>query len=136
MAANTSPISPATPATAYLTGGTAANTALDGTGTVATIYTAGANGGRIDRLRIMHMGTNVASVMRVFLNNGSTNATAANNALVSEITLAANTLSQVAASTIYDLNLNLVMKTGYKLNVAIGTAVAAGHMVTAIGGDY
>jgi hypothetical protein len=136
MAANTSPISPATPATAFLTGGTTANTALDGTGTVATIYTAGANGGRIDRLRIMHMGTNVASVMRVFLNNGSTNATAANNALVSEITLAANTLSQVAASIIYDLNLNLVMKTGHKLNVTIGTAVAAGHMVTAIGGDY
>jgi hypothetical protein len=136
MAANTSPISPIAPATAYITSGTSANTALDGTGTVATVYTAGANGSRVDRLRIMHMGTNIASVLRVFINNGSTNATAGNNALISEVTMAANTLSQVAAATITDLPLNIVLKSGYKINVTTGTAVASGYMVTAIAGDY
>lgn len=121
-----------------------ANTAMDGTGTVVTVFTADAtNGGRVERLRIQPLGTNVATVLRVFMNNGSTNATAGNNSLVAEITLPATTASNVAALTPQDLPnamelfaFPLVLPPGYKLNIAIGTAIAAGIAVTALGGSY
>lgn len=124
-----------------------ANTAKDGTGTVVTVFTADAtNGGRVERLRFRALGTNVATVARVFINNGSTNATAANNTLYAEITLAATTNSEVAATVLQEFpNANtiadgtafpLVLPPGYKLNITIGTTVAAGYAVTAVGGAY
>lgn len=138
MAANTAPISPIAPAISWNpTPILAANTAMDGTGTVGTVNTAGANGNRINRVRICHLGTNVATVMRFFVNNGLTNATAANNVLVGEVTVPANTLNQAAQSAQIDFPLNVVLKPGYKLNYTIGTAVAAGHAVSVPdAGDY
>lgn len=137
MAANTSPIFLATPRDSYITTGVNANTALDGTGTVATAFTASAtNGSKIEDVYLNHLGTNVATVVRFFINNGSSNAVAANNALVHEETMAINTLSQVAASVPIIWRANLVLPASYKLNVTIGTAIAAGIMVTAVGGDY
>lgn len=139
MAANTNPISPGKVADGWNASNiTAANTALDGTGTVETLFTADAtNGSRVNKIKITHRGSNVATVMRFFKNNGSTNATAANNVLLAEVTVAANTLSQVAASTSYEVSLNCVLKPSYKINYCIGTAVAAGHAVTCIdAGDY
>lgn len=138
MAANTNPISPIAPATSWnATVATAANTAMDGTGTVVTCFTAGANGSRVNRIQVEHLGTNVATVMRFFLNNGATNATPANNVLLTEATIAANTLSQVAASVPVTVAINCVLKPGYKINYTIGTAVAAGHAVSCPdAGDY
>ena len=122
---------------------TAANTALDGTGTTALIATAPASaapaGSLVERIRCMHLGTNVATVIRVFLNNGSTPAVAGNNALIAERTMPANTLSQVAESAPQDIVLNQVLKghasTPERLYVSIGTAVAAGIRFTPMGGD-
>lgn len=138
MSANTAPISPIAPAENWNpTPLTSANTAMDGTGTVGTITTAGANGGRIPRVRIVHRGSNVATVLRVFENNGLTNATPANNNLVAEITVPLNNISQVAASVFLDLWLNIILKPGYKLLYTIGTAVASGHSVgVPDAGDY
>ena len=82
------------------------------------------------------MGTNVATVARVWINNGSTTGTAANNTLWDEITLAANTLSQVAASVNYELPFGFALPAGYVIYVTLGTAVAAGFKATIIGGDY
>ena len=124
-----------------------ANTAKDGTGTLLTIFTADStNGGRVERIRVRAAGTNTASVLRVFINNGSTNATIANNILYAEMTLAATTLSEVAALALAELPNNLtvpdqtgfplVLPPGYRLMVAIGTTVAAGVWVSAIGGVY
>lgn len=137
MAANTSPIFPLTPNIAWGVIDTA-NTAKDGTGTVVTIYTAGANGGRVDRLRYKAKGTNVATVLRVFINNGSTNATAANNTMYHEETIAATTLSEVAALVNGEISIpdGLVLPAGYKINLTIGTTIAAGLHVSAHGGDY
>ena len=126
---------------------TTANTAKDGTGTVVTVFTADAtNGGRVEKIRARALGTNVASVMRVFINNGSTNATAANNTLFAEVTLPATTLSEVAALALVEIPNNytvadatgfpIVLPPGYKLNITIGTTVAAGYAVTAVGGKY
>lgn len=138
MAANTSPISPIAPAESWNTTPlVSANTALDGTGTVGTIITAGANGTRVPRVRVVHRGSNVATVLRIFENNGLTNATPGNNNLIAEETIPLNTLSQVAKSVFFDIFLNVILKPGYKLIYTIGTAVAAGHSVgTPDAGDY
>ena len=136
MAANTSPIYSLAPIVAWGTL-TTANTAKDGTGTVVTVFTADATeGGRIEKIKIRAAGTNVATVLRVFLNNGSTNATAANNTLYTESTIAATTLSEVAALADTEISMLLPLPAGYKVNITIGTTVAAGLAVTGVGGRY
>jgi hypothetical protein len=118
----------------------AANTAKDGTGTVATIFTGNAVGNNagnfVQKLIARPLGTNVATVLRVFINNGSVNTTAANNSLIAEMTLPATTLSEVAAQPDFVLLLNFAIPPGYKLNATLGTAVAAGYALTAVGGEY
>jgi hypothetical protein len=116
---------------------TTANTAKDGTGTVLTVFAADtANGGFVQRIRFRAAGTNVATVARIFINNGSTNTTASNNILYDEITLAATTLSEVSALATYELPLNFALPPNYRLNVTIGTSVSAGYYVSVIGGKY
>lgn len=135
--ANTIPIFVKDTKNWFVPTGITQNTSLEGTGTVATLLTADAtNGSQVNKIRIVHMGTNIATVLRIFVNNGSTNAIATNNALIKEVTIAANTLSQTAASLAYEIPMNLVLQAGYKLNVTIGTSIAAGLMVEAEGGDY
>lgn len=136
MPANTNPIFPLTPKVYWATALTTANTAKDGTGTVGTVYTAGSNGARVDYLKARALGTNTATVLRVFVNNGSDNSSAANNSLVLEQTIAATTLSEVAALADNLIQLDMSLPAGYKINVAIGTTVAAGLQVTGFGGDY
>lgn len=121
-----------------------ANTAKDGTGTVSTIFTAGADGARVERIRVRAIGTNVATVLRIFINNGSTNATPANNVLYAEITLASTTISEV--DTLLTTNefpsaadttaFPIVLPAGYTLLATVGTTIAAGVVITAIGSSY
>ena len=117
-----------------------ANTAKDGTGTVNTVATgnnAGNNAGNfVQKLIARPLGTNIATVLRVFINNGGVNTTAANNSLIAELTLPATTLSEVAAQPDYVLPLNFALPAGFKINATIGTAVAAGYQVSVIGGQY
>ena len=116
---------------------TAANTAKDGTGTVLTVFTSDVtNGGYVQKIRFRSAGTNVTTVARVFINNGNTNATASNNSLWDEITLTQTTLSETGALPTYELPLNFALPPGYKLNVTLGTAIAAGYYCTIIGGKY
>jgi hypothetical protein len=116
---------------------TTANTAKDGTGTVVTMFTAtAANQGYPCKLRFCPLGTNVATVARVFINNGSTNATPTNNSLYQEITLPATTLSETAEQAEQEIDFaSLILPEGYKLNVTIGTTVAAGFAMTCLGGQ-
>jgi hypothetical protein len=72
----------------------------------------------------------------VFINNGLTNATPSNNILYDEITLAATTASLNSALPTYELPLNFALPPGYKLNVTLGTTVAAGYYISVIGGKY
>ena len=138
MAGNAAPIFSKI-ATAAWAAITAANTAKDGTGTVSTIMTADAtNGSFLHKIVLEPAGTNVATIARVFLNNGATNATAANNTLIGQIGLAATTLSEVAVATLTPMErvFNIPIPPGYKINVVLATAVAAGWAITAISGDY
>ena len=96
------------------------------------------NGGYVQRIRFRTLGTNSnATVARVWINNGSTTGTAANNILWDEITLPATTVSQVAAQANYELPLNFAMPPGYTIYVTLGTApTSAGWAISVIGGKY
>lgn len=135
MAANTTPIFGLTPKAAWATI-LAANTAKDGTGTTSTLATAGANGAIFQSVRAQPIGTNTASVLRLFLNNGSSSAVAANNTLIAEASLPATTLTEVAGQAPVVIPLNLVVPAGYKILAAIGTTVAAGWALAGISVDY
>ena len=137
MPGNISPIFSKIARVEWAGGITAANIAKDGTGTVDTVFTADAtNGSYLQKLNVRPRGTNVASVLRVFLNNGATNATAANNVLIAELSLPATTLSEVAALSGNELPLNIPVPPGYRVQVTLGTAVAGGYAVAGFGGDY
>ena len=137
MPGNTAPIFSKVARANWVNGVTAANTAKDGTGTVDTVFTADAvNGSYLQKLIIRPRGTNVASVLRVFLNNTATNTVAANNSMIAEIGLPATTVSEVAALAGIELPLNIPVPPGFRVNLTLGTAVAGGYAVTAIGGDY
>ncbi len=134
---NTQPIYTASADTQWIGSVLAANTTKDltsGTGYLA--FTASSNGGYIQRIRFRALGTNVATVARVFINNGGVTGTTANNILWDEISLPATTLSETSALPTYELPLNFALPAGYKLFVTLGTAVAAGFAVTVIGGKY
>lgn len=136
MSANVNPIYSRTPDIQWSTVATA-NTAKDGTGTVATAFAADATeGGRVEKIKVRPLGTNTETVLRIFINNGSTNATAANNSLFMEVTMPGTTVSEVAAQADTEVPMNLALPPGYKLNVTVGTTVAAGFAVTAVGGKY
>lgn len=137
MAANTTPIFTKSPRISWGANITAANTAMDGTGTVTTVFTADAtNGSFVDSLSVRALGTNVQTTIRVFVNNGSTNTTALNNVLREDRTLPASTASNNSSLAPMDIPLRLYLPAGYKINITIGTAVAAGYAVSAQGGDF
>lgn len=138
MAGNTTPIFSKIGDIQWINSVLAANTTIDLTsGTSYLVFTADAtNGGYVQKLRIRSLGTNIATVLRVWINNGSTTATAANNTLYDEVSLAASTVSQTSALSLYELPLNFAMPNGYKIYVTLGTAVAAGYDVIAVAGKY
>jgi hypothetical protein len=75
-------------------------------------------------------------VVRVFINNGLTNATAANNALIGEIAVPATATTSQGMQPAVELPLNFALPAGYVINVTLGATIAAGVVVTCIGGDY
>lgn len=114
---------------------TAADTTKTGA-TLTPIATIGTAGGRLKRLRLVPIGTNVQTVLRVFLNNGSTPATPANNMLLFEITLPATTLSETNANVPVIVPLPEEIPPSYKLMVCLATAVAAGWQIGAFWDDF
>jgi hypothetical protein len=145
MAANTAPIYSITGDQSVNDGTTMPSTfttaAADYTGATAThnklVFTADAtNGGFIQRLRFKAIGTNTASVARIFINNGSANTTASNNAFYGEVSLPATTAIATAATIEIDYPMNFALKAGFTIYVGLGTTVAAGWVCTAIGGQY
>ena len=145
MPANTSPIYSIVGATdsvaANNTGlfvGPTANTAQDGTGTLYKAFTAGSNGSYIQKIRFRPVGSPAATVCRVFIST-STSTSATNTWLYDEITLPAVTVSQTAASSVFELPLNFAIDPNYLLYVTFGTTTGSagtGYSVVVIAGDY
>ena len=137
MAANTAPIFGLTIAPTWIgTAMTSAETSMTAPATYVTLGTAGTNGSYLFRIFAKALGTNVQSVLRVFVNNGSTPGTAANNALIKELTLPATTTSANSALVDIELGLNLKLPAGYKILLTIGTAVSAGWICYGENSDY
>jgi len=147
MAQNTNPIFPLTPVNSWVSGaaanaatpGVTANTTKDlSSGTIyGPIFTGKAvDGSRLDFIKLRALGTNVATVIRVWINNGSVTTTAANNALYIERTLSATTVSETSELADNIVSLNISLPAGYRIYATFGTAVAAGFHLTAVGGDY
>ena len=126
--------------------------AMDGTeaaGTaLALAFTAGANGARVDVAKFRYTstngstatGTSAASVLRLWLNNGSANTTATNNTLLGEMPMPAQAVTALATGSLpeYTLTLGISIPAGYKIYV--GSTVAAGGVLAfqtlVLGGDY
>ena len=114
---------------------TAANTNRDGTGTIATVFTAGASGSRIDAISIKAIGTTTAGMVRLFVHDGT------NARLLDEVTIRAKTPSATIEAEESHLSLGnlsqilpLILPTGYSLRAS--THNAETFNVFAFGGDY
>jgi hypothetical protein len=118
--------------------GPTANTALDGSGTLYKAFTAGTNGSYVQKIRFRPVGSPAATVCRVFISS-STTTNATNTWLYDEITLPSTTLSQIAASSVFELPLNFALDPSYLLYVTFGTSTGSagtGYSVVVIAGDY
>lgn len=116
----------------------AANDFTGASASNSLVFTADAtNGGFVQRLRLKAAGTNIASVLRIFVNNGSVNTTAANNSFYGEIALPATTASATSATgPDMDYPMNIALPAGFRIFVGLATAVAAGWVVTPVAGKY
>jgi hypothetical protein len=145
MPANTSPIYSIVGATdsvatnnSGLVVGPTANTAQDGSGTLYKLFTAGTNGSYIQKIRFRPVGSPAATVCRVFISSSSTTSATA-TWLYDEITLPAVTVSQTAASSVFELPLNFAIDPSYLLYVTFGTSTGStgtGYSIVTIAGDY
>jgi hypothetical protein len=118
MAANTTPIFILSANVAIATIA-AANTGSDGSGTLITLVTAGADGTRVDSVRFRNSQLALAAssnmVHRIFLTNDS----GGSPTLIGEVATAAATrsASAVGASSIFTFDQPIIMKSGQLLKV-------------------
>ncbi len=130
--------------------------AFDGTETAGTplalVFTAGADGSRIDQVMCRlastngatASGTSAATVVRFWINNGSANTTAGNNIFIGEVAIPATTVTALATSalTTYPLTLPLNgLNIPATYRIYGGLTVAAGGTniaiaLSAFGGNY
>ena len=107
-----------------------ANTNRDGTGTLATVFTAGASGSRIDDIVVVAIGTTTAGMVRLYLHNGTS------AFLIAEIPVTAITPSAtVAAFTAVLRNQAIVIPTGWTLRASTHNAESF-HVTVTRGGDF
>lgn len=107
----------------------AANTNRDGTGTLGTVFTAGASGSRVDEVRVRATGTTTAGMVRLYIHNGTS------AFLWDEQTISAVTPSASTKAEAYNLTYsNLFLPTGYSLRAS--THNAESFHVTGNGGDF
>jgi hypothetical protein len=113
----------------------AANTNRDGTGTIVTVFTAGANGSRIERVVVQAVATTTAGMVRLFINDGT------NARLYEEVPIFANTPSATvpaAAATLEAFSLPtlypIVIPNGFSLSASTNNAEV--FNIIAIGGDF
>jgi hypothetical protein len=115
---------------------TTADTSLTAPTTVGTVFTAGASGSRIDYIEVIGVATTVASLVNLFIYDGT------NYILWQQVPVVAITTSTTGASFVANLSSNnnanampLVIPTGYSLR-ATTTVAQTGVRVTAYGGDF
>ncbi len=116
-----------------------ANTNRDGTGTIGTVFTAGASGSRIDVIEAQATGTTTAGMVRLFIHDGS------NARLIGELPVQAVTPSGTvpawsavvtsnSSGIVGSVALPLSVPTGYSLRAS--TQNAETFNVIGFGGDF
>lgn len=141
MPANVEPIYTLTPVITYATLA-AANTGADLSTNAALVFTGSTNGSLLTSVILKYIpGTslNTATAARLWINNGSALGTTSNNTLVTEITVAVITTSQVAATVDYAFNLprnGLFIPNTYRAYVTIGSYGTGTLTCTGMGGHY
>jgi hypothetical protein len=115
---------------------TTADTSLTAPTTVGTVFTAGASGSRIDYIDIQGVATTVASLINLFIFDGT------NYFLYTQVPVIAITSSTTAVAFTGVLSSNsnanilpINLPTGYSLRATTSVA-QTGIRVTALGGDY
>jgi len=115
---------------------TTADTSLTAPTTVGTILTAGSSGTRIDYIDIQGVATTTASIVNLFIYDGS------NYILWTQVPVIAVTSSTTAPAFAATLSSNvnanimpLILPTGYSLRAAV-SVTQTGVRVTAQGGDF
>ncbi len=140
MPMNNDPVYPKTPNVSWDQTVTVANNTADlTTGTSYLIFTAGSNGSYVDSVvcKAAPAVNTAATVLRIWLNNGSTTGTAANSVLIEEISMPATTTSAVLGLPTFCAALRRAIPAGYKLYVTAGTDPGATNLhVTCFGADY
>ena len=117
--------------------GTTANTAGDGTGTVFTVFAADAtNGGFVQSIRVKALTISTPTVIRFFINNGSTNTVAANNSFIDEMSIPTVAASSTVAVSVFELPIGRALPAGYKINCCYATSVTGAIALTAFAGKY
>lgn len=139
MPANTDPIFTLVPncPVSFIT---AANTARDGSGTLVTAFTAGANGALVSQVTFTNdaasVGASALKVMRLFV----TDASGANPALFQEVAMTAATSSNTVVGATCSITFvnGLVLKSGQLLKVSqsLHATSADDTAVVIQGGDY
>lgn len=141
MAANTSPIFSKAPLNGISSINpfkTADTTTGDLSGAnVALLFTADAtNGSYVDKIIVQPLGTNIATVLRIWINNGGTNSTVVNNSQIKDVTMAATTVSQTAAIGTTEITLGFALPASYRIYATLGTTVSAGFNALTVAGQY
>lgn len=97
---------------------TAANTNRDGTGTIATIMTAGAEGSSVELIRVIATGTTTAGMVRIYVHDGS------NARLYYEFPITANVPSGTVEAYQKEFvpSKPMVLPTGYSLRASTHNA--------------
>ena len=99
------------------------------------------NGGfvRNARVKVAPATSTTATVVRFWVNNGSTTGTAANSALIGELGLPGTTFSTTAPQADFDYGLNMALPPGYKIYATVGASFGSSGAeltVTVFGGKY
>lgn len=133
MAANTTPLFVYTPVIAQARISTA-NTGRDGTGTLGSVCTGASFGTRIDRVTVTATGTTTAGMVRLFVDDGSSNIRLIKEIAVSAITPSGSVAAFASEWVRTDTLPTLVLPSGYILKA--GTNNAETFDVVAYGGNF
>lgn len=109
-----------------------ANANRDGTGTVVTIFTAGASGSRVDAVTVEAIVTTTAGMVRLFLHDG-TNARLFDEIAVSAVT-PSGTVAAFRQQNVYSLVQPIMLPNGWSVRAATNNAETFNVFVH--GGDF
>lgn len=127
-----SPAFAATPRNAAVSVSTA-NTARDGTGTIATVFTAGASGSKIEEIVVKADADPADSTIVFYLYDGS-NYHVWDEWDIGNPAAGSTTVASYREARTYD---NLILQSGWSLRASITVALTAGAVqVHAFGGDF